>query len=294
MTVAIAFAAGSYGTYLEWCLTTLTSKDPIIAPFTSCGNSHGFVGNHLRNFLGWQNYHRSGRCVEFFRVHPKTQKEESISNNLNEVCKTVDWLIHLYPDKNSILLCINNSCSKIYNDWWSVQFSKCIDLEKIYKNWPVDRNIKIEDVPIWIKREFLSFYLMPAWFDQVEWYHPDQWSHTNAQVITISELLFDFTSTIQKIQQHCQLKFVRPITDLIPYHAQNLNLQSHLGQDQLCNTIINSITNNIEFEWSALPIVSEAWLQWELRNQGWEIQCEGLDIMPTSSIQLKKLLHRLT
>lgn len=294
MTVAIAFNGGAYGTYLEWCLTTLSSKDPIIAPFTDRGNSHNFVGNHLANFSGWQNYHHLGHRVDFFRFHPKTQKEESISKNLNEVCKSVDSMIYLYPDKNSILLCINNWHFKIYSDWWGVQFSKYIDPEKIYNNWPVDQNIKIEDVPRWVNREFLSFYLMPSWFDQVEWYHPDSWSSPNAQVITVNELLFDFTSTIQKIQRHCQLKFVRPITDLIPYHEQNLKLQLHLGQDQLCNTIINSITNNIEFEWGTLPIASEAWLQWELRNQGWEIQCQGLDIMPTSSIQLKKLLYRPT
>jgi hypothetical protein len=294
MTVAIAFNGGAYGTYLEWCLTTLTSKGPIIAPFTGCGNSHNFFGNHLVNFSGWQKYHHSDHRVDFFRFHPKTQKEESISNNLDEVCKSVDSMIYLYPDRNSILLCINNWFSKIYNDWWIFYFSKYIDPKKIYNNWPVDQNIKIEDVPRWIKREFLSFYLMPSWFDQVEWYHPNRWSHTNAQVITVNELLFDFTSTLQKIQRHCQLEFVRPITDLIPYHEQNLNLQLHIGQDQLCNTIINSIINNVEFDWDALPIASEAWLQWELRNQNWEIQCQGLDIMPTSSIQLKKLLYRPT
>ena len=80
MTVAIAFNGGAYGTYLEWCLTTLTSSDPIVAPFTKRGNSHKFLGNHLINFSNWQDYNTSGNVFDFFRFHLEKDHKENNSS----------------------------------------------------------------------------------------------------------------------------------------------------------------------------------------------------------------------
>jgi len=33
-------------------------------------------------------------------------------------------------------------------------------------------------------------------------------------------------------------------------------------------------------------------IQWQLRNQGYEIQCHGLDMFPTNSVQLRKLIYK--
>lgn len=293
MTVAIAFNGGAYGTYLEWCLTTLTSSDPIVAPFTKRGNSHKFLGNHLINFSGWQDYNALNNCFDFFRFHPKVQQEESISNNLNEVCNSVDSLIYLYPDKNSILLCINNWFSKIHDDWWSAQFSTYVDPDKIYNNWPVSRDTKIENIPRWIRREFLSYYLMPGWFDQVEWYHPDTWQHDRCCVVTVSELLYNFEETLSKLKSHCDLKYAIPITELLPFHRQNLQNQQYLNEDLLCNQIVDAVVGGQEFSWEPRSLASESWIQWQLRNLGYEIRCHELDKLPTNSVQLKELLYTI-
>jgi hypothetical protein len=293
MTVAIAFNVGAYGTYLEWCLTTLTSSDPIVAPFTKRGNSHKFLGNHLINFSNWQDYNTSGNVFDFFRFHPKVQQEELISNNLNEICKSVDSLIYLYPDKNSILLCINNWFSKIHDDWWSAQFSTYVDPDKIYNNWPVNRDTKIENIPRWIRREFLSYYLMPGWFDQVEWYHPDTWQHDRCCVVTIGELLYNFEETLSKLESHCDLKYAIPITELLPFHRQNLQNQQYLNEDLLCKQIVDAVVGGQEFSWESRSLASESWIQWQLRNLGYEIRCHELDIFPTNSVQLKELLHTI-
>lgn len=290
MTVAIAYSGGLYGTYLEWCLTSLTSDGPLEPPFTAVGNSHRFKGNHLHNISGWKKYLSSNEYYSIARIHPKVSKKESLDQNLDYVCNTARALIHLYPSPDSILLCLNNYTTKTAPNWWKMQFEFDIDPSKVHQHWPTN-NCDIDQVPRWIRREFLSFYLMPAWFDQIEWYHPARWSHPNACIVTADELLFDFELAMIKIQQHCDLEFVRPVADLLPYHKQNLNLQANIGQDQLCKKIIDCVLCEIEFEWNTLPLASEAWVQWQLRNLGQQIYCHELDTFPTNSLQLKEILY---
>lgn len=289
MTVAIAYNIGAYGTYLEWCLTALTSSDEIVSPFWSDGSSHNFVGNDLGGFSGWKAFAESGAAVDFVRFHPKGV-DESLTDNLNTVCNTVDHLIHLYPDPQSILLCINNWYYKQYKNWWEINN---IDPKLIYNNWPVDLTTKIDDAPVWVRREFLSFYLMPAWFDLVEWYHPDTWSHDRRLLITVNELLHDFENTLLRIKTTCNIKYVRPISDLLKFHYQNLKNQQHLNEDTICHRIINSVFDSLPFEWEPRSLISESWIQWQLRNLGYEIRCHRLDTFPTNNVHLKELLYAI-
>jgi len=290
MTIAIAFNSGAYGTYLEWCLTTLTSAGDVTDPLTALGNSHYFKGKHLLNMDGWSEFLSSGGTDPFARFHPKTLQEHNLSDNLDFVCRTAQSVIYLYPDHDHVLLCVNNLITKVWDNFWT-NFILTVDPNKIYQNWPINKDTPSDKIPQWIKREFLSYYYMPSWFDSVEWYHPHTWSNDRACVVTTRELLFDFESTLHKIQKHCDLDFVRPISSLIPTHQKNLQKQAHLQQDQLCKQIIDAVLNNINLDWDPLPLGSEFWLQWELRNQKLEIRCDGLNEFPTNSLQLSKLLY---
>jgi hypothetical protein len=293
-TVPIIYNAGSYGTYVEWCLTTLCSTQPIESPFTAVGNSHGFQGNFLSGIQGWRDYLSTNMLQKFVRIHPKRSAEESLSNNLNEILQSAAGMIYLYPDKDSTMLVINNYLSKPWDNWWLHHFSTSIDVSKIYSNWAVN-DTPIEEIPTWIRREFLSFYLMPAWYDQVEWHHLDSWKHPRSHNILIKDLLYNFESVIGQLQQRFDFEFVRPISDLLPYHEKNLQLQIHKNQDQLCKNIVDSIVNNSEFDWfdQPLPLASESYVQWQLRNLGYEIRCHGLDKFPTNSVHLKELLYTI-
>jgi hypothetical protein len=70
-----------------------------------------------------------------------------------------------------------------------------------------------------------------------------------------------------------------------------LELQQNLLEDQICNRIVQYTINDLDFDWPELSLPSQSWIQWELRNQGFEIECHGLDKFPTNSIQLKKLIY---
>jgi len=290
-TTAIVFNSGSYGTYLEWCLTTLVSNGDIQEPFTTVGNSHAFHGKHLINMQGWRRYINSGSRYKFVRLHPKTTKDERIVSNLAEIGKDAQSIVYLYPDQDRILLGINNFFFKIWDNWLARQFDEEIDLMKIYSNWPVPIGTQLDQIPVWVMREFLSYYLMPAWFDQIEWDRQSEHQLPNLMRITVSELLFDFENTLSKIKDFCNLNYQTPIEQLVPFHKKNLQLQQYIDHDRICNSIIESTLTNTELEWSPLTLPSEVWIQWELRNRGLEIRCHGLDIFPTNSIQLKELLY---
>jgi hypothetical protein len=290
-TVAIVYPGGAYGTYLEWCLTTLVNNDDIDEPFTKNGNSHAFEGNQLINMAGWRNYAAGREQHKFVRVHPKRFPEECISNSVCEIAKDAAHLIYLYPGPQDVLLTVNNHFYKIYNNWFDHLFSQDLGLDKIYLNWPIESGTPVDQIPAWIKREFLSFYLMPAWFDQVEWARPLEHNCQNLLEITVHDLLFDFVDTLLKIEKVCNFKYQRSPLYLLPSHAKNLKLQKYLDHDRICNAVIDSVKNNTNLTWNNLSLPSEAWIQWSLRNIGHEIKCHGLDVFPTDSESLRDLLY---
>jgi hypothetical protein len=292
-TIPIIFNGGAYGTYIEWVLTTLTSPADITPPFNQNGNSHLYVGRHLSDMNGWNNYLNSKNLSQFVRLHPKSTKEESISENLELILLSVDKMIYLYPDCNSVILNINNYYDKIWTNWWQKRLLDAQFADNLYSNWPVNPDTPYDQIPTWILREILSFNLMPAWHDQIEWYHPDKWQNSKCLVINIHAILYNFEFTLTSIQNFCNLQFTKQIKELIPYHTQMLKLQKYLDQDWLCHQIVDSTIAGKNFIWAELPLPSQSWVQWELRNQGFEIECCGLDIFPTNSIQLKKLLYSI-
>lgn len=290
----IAFSAGCYGTYLEWALTCLVTDQEPVAPFTDSGSSHLFLGNHVGNITVWRRYTQGSRYHQFVRYHPKVSKDESLVDNLEETLKSVDNMILIYPDQNSQLLVINNWISKACEDWLNEEVIPNVGADQIYKNWPVAPGTPIESVPVWILRELLSYYLMPAWQDQVEWYLPDHWQNSRCHVILVNDLITRFEHCLEVIRQQCNLTYLKPIHSLRNFHEQMLALQRYRNQDYLCNSIVSNTLNNVYFDWQdqEVPLGSQAWVQWQLRNLGWEIQCNGLDIWPTNSVQLRNLIYQ--
>tara|TARA_R110000822_G_scaffold77479_8_gene186120 strand:+ start:99 stop:1016 length:918 start_codon:yes stop_codon:yes gene_type:complete len=301
MTIAIAYTGGAYGTYLEWVLTTLTTELAIVPPFRETGSSHNFSSKPLRSIheSPWEVYTKNPKQFLFVRLHPKILSTDVLSDNLETILNFSDKLLYVYPDRDFVLATINNIYEKLTSNtsnenWWDHRKRADIDfINKMYHGWDIDSTLPLVDVPNWIKREYLSYNLMPSWFNEVEWYHADEWQHDRSKTILIKDLLFDFEKTILDIQQFCKLDFKKNIAEMIPHHHTMLSLQKNINQDQLCSDIIRTTINDISFDWSNkhLPLPSQAWIQWQLRNLGYEMRCVGIDIFPSNSVQLKKLLY---
>jgi hypothetical protein len=298
-TTVIAYNGGAYGTYLEWALNSLTTKDAIVAPFTTAGNHIGnshksLLGKHLLNMDHWREYVQSDCEYPTARLHPKTLKTESLADNLNEIADSCSTVILLYPDRDHELLCLNNFMTKIWNfDNVYCGPLRDVNLSLIYNNFPVSIDTKPKDFPRWIIREHLSYYLINSWRSQVEWFLPDYWAHDRCLIVYVDQLLYNFESTIKNIFGFCNITFKKSVDQLKTFHQDMLDLQIHIDQDALCNNIVDSIVSDKKnISWDSLPLGSEAWIQWQLRNVGFEIQCHDLNCFPTNTADFKKLVYK--
>lgn len=291
-TLPIIYNGGAYGTYLEWALRTLGTSIPIKSPLTDVGNSHNTsTGFQCRGMDEWRRYLLRDIHELTVRVHPKTHKDESVSKNIEEILNSCEKAILIYPDIDSELLCMNNYMTKVYprKDIYQGPLLD-LDLSQIYDNFPISRS---EPIPLWIRREHLSFYLVPAWRDQINWFLPSYWTNDRCLIIFVKELLFDFKSVIEKIQKFWKLDFIKLVDELLPIHQQMLLLQKHVNQDSICRSIIESVTlHGHDMTWANLPLTSESWIQWRLRELGYEIRCHDLDVFPNDSKSLQELMYR--
>jgi hypothetical protein len=129
----------------------------------------------------------------------------------------------------------------------------------------------------------------------VEWFHPDTWQHNRCTTIFINELLDDIEGMLARIQRDTGLVWTKPVGDILPMHQKMLSLQQHRDQDQLCRDIIKSVVIDTApvMDWAGidLPLVSQSYIQYELRNLSFEIECHSLDNFPTNSVHLKSIIY---
>lgn len=291
-TVPIVFHAGSYGTYLEWVLHTLTNDIPIIEPFTNRGgNSHGYQGHHLLDMNGWRKFLNSNDDWKFVRLHPKTTEDEHLYDSLLEISTNVKKFIYIQYCSSDLLLGLANQFEKSSKNWWSTNLPKSVE-QNLYKQWDINPTVPINDIPVWVKRELLSYFLMPMWLSQIEWGHVQIHQLANCHTFTVTQLLDSFEETINNIRDNCNLKFVRKVDELLPIHHKMLSLQNNRNIDIVCKTIVECVLSKSTYSWGPMSIVGESWIQWKLRELGYEIECHGLDNFPTTSVKLQELIYK--
>ena len=292
--LVIAYNGGAYGRYLEWVYNTLISADPIVSPFTKRGNSHnspygpGFWIDDLIDHL------QTGKERPTVRLHPKTSSSQSIKSNLESVLKHTSQLILMYPDRSHELMCICNYMTKIWSssDPYDGPMQH-VNPADLHRGYGLDPSTDIRTIPLWMRREHMSYYLFDAWHDQVEWYLPERWNDSRVLIITTGQLFDEFENTMTRIATYCgNLKYQRDIADMLPWHAEMISLQPHLGKDQLCENILRAVVQSRDdFEFGELCLTSQAWIQYKLRCLGYEIRCHDLNHFPTDSGHLRTLLY---
>lgn len=295
-TLVIAYNGGAYGTYLEWVLNSLITEGEIVPPFTAFGNSHNSrLGHHLGNLERYRSYLDSDSVFETARLHPKVGRAESIQKNLEFILENTSRVILLYPDRDHELMCVCNYMTKIWSGHEYDGAMAYMDPDDIYQGYDIEPGTDLRTIPIWIRREHMSFNLFNSWRDQVEWYFPENWHHDRALVINTKELLYDFKNTLTRIENFWSTKkYIRNINDMVPCHNAMIKIQPHHGKDQLCARILGSVTGEIDeqFEFDALCLISQAWIQHQLRLKGYEIRCDGLDVFPQHTESLRCLMYK--
>lgn len=140
------------------------------------------------------------------------------------------------------------------------------------------------DMKHWELREWLSIFYasyaeeLIAASDNVD----ESWL-----VISNTDLIFNTVNTWHSIMKFCQFGVYG---DMNQFADRWIKAQQYIVSefDLLDKIVAASVSNDI-FEWAPNNIVAEAIIQQRLRNLGYEIRCDGLDIFPTDA----KILHSL-
>lgn len=291
----IIYNPGSYGTYLNFVLSNLGNESPTEPFDKSTGSSHKFKSPAIVS--GYENYeleiHDSS---DFLNFHPKTLPHHSQKHEIDKLLTFVNKAIMIYPTNKSMLLALNNYYTKIQRNWLipdDFGDVRAVDMDKIHKQWGVDTNVKVIDVEKWILREYLSMDMMPMWLDMHEWGFTETYSPNNLITITIDELLYEFDSTIDKITKFINIDS-GDLGVLRNMHTKMISLQKHIDKDRICTCIINGFLNNTDFEFAeSLSLIDEAWVQWELRNHGYEMYCNGMNAFPTNLHEFKEHTYKI-
>jgi hypothetical protein len=294
--IPIIFQGGSYGSTLHYILNNISFDNATPLPFGMNGNSHNFKYNSvlLNKNLAYEINHCTNS--KFIKYHPKTTKEQSLPIEITRIVSNVDKAILIYPSPNHRLLVINNYYLKVWKNWFEGDIiggdaeEKKIFTDNLYLNWDIPLNTPFVNIPRWIQREFISLYLFMAWNSQYEWNLLDHYSHPKLHVITTHDFLYNFESTIRSTALMCGIN-TDNIDNMQIVHNKMMLLQQNLDSDDIYNNIINNFINNTDYKFGKLSIVDEAWIQYELRNIGVEIQCNNLNVFPNTVADLKKITY---
>lgn len=296
--IIVAFNGGSYGSYLLWLLWTLTTDNDIVAPFIKeKSNSHEFYKQAADNILKLNPNdllsEKINSDAKFIMVHPKISAEDNVADSLDILVNALGKTILVYPTPETYLLNINNSFSKIYDSFWEALL-EYIDIRDIYNNYPDIDSTPLEQLPLWIVREFLSLNMFDSWEDQVDWYLPDYYNNKQVHIVKIEDILYNVENTLTKIKEFYNLQWTKPIDSIMPYHKTNISLQKNLTQDRLCKQILDSFFSNTDFSWNSgdLTVISEAYIQKQLRDNGYSLRCYNLNVFPLNTVELRKKSHK--
>lgn len=260
----IFYSVGSYGVFIDWCINNLTKQCTVDdLPFKPTGSSHNHPANMLFEINDQDNYFSAvgttTHYVELFHNSP------SINNLIIMLAREEDevWRISNYIEKeektSSVFLPVSYQDANPtldYLDRRTLQHFGRTDL------LGMDR---------WEAREILSFGILDRLKDNIVQQNlmVNNLAY-NKLVVYINELRDNFSATIKKIFDFCDLK-----------------------------VLDNSFLKQVEVEWAskqkymhkdrAHNLLSEAVIQADLRQQGIELNCYNLNEFPNSLHELKKL-----
>jgi len=286
--VAILYGGGCYGNFVHWCIQYFSGSD-ITLPFNQNGNSHKTDIGDFKFSKKFIYFDRENNLSSYNQNivygHPKTIENTKIINIIEKILDTDRKIIFLNCSKKSFLLNINNKFTKIFSDGW---------LESNNPSSISQFNKTINELSLWEKREFLSFYIFKQHESETEYQIMNSFTNENFLSINIENLFDDFESTIRKIFSFINLKIER--TNFEEIYSEWTKLQYYKDSDKNAKEVLRAILEDRPLDWSDknLSIIDEAWVQHQLRDEhDIEIRCWRLDKFPTSTDALRPyLIHQ--
>ena len=144
----------------------------------------------------------------------------------------------------------------------------------------------------WELREFLSLYCGEiSKTTNQSYYDKLQLMFNDILFVEISDLESNFTQIIPKIIEKFNLPYANQ-DQLDHVYTSWISRQSFANRNKLVKKIVDCTIANEYFDFGdiLLTLYDEAFIQKLLRDQNLELQCYNLDIFPTNTLELRKII----
>ena len=271
--VKILYPVGCYGNYLARCIyyyTTLGPGTQVLFDFDDSGSSHAFRDDILAR--------QSIECG-----HPGIM---SITDH--------DAVVAILPDHRHCLDYYNNQFAKQNRADIVEHLRLQLPLEEIetkLKAWDYHKPFG-HDVPVWILREFLSFWMTDSW----------KQAYNRDSVLTASHITVEaeeivegsFKELLYQVTGQLGLDFTAEPETIDHNHREFRRKQQYLYSQFRCTRWVDSLIDN-ETNGTILikTIFDEAYIQHLLREHGYGIRCDGVERFPNQLADMQKLIYKL-
>ena len=275
--IKLIFPPGCYGTFLSKCvyeLTNLSGKTSEqftekIFEFDSAGSSHDFRHNI-----------ESKKHIEYGHL-PTMQYNNS------------DIIISVVPCQDHSLDYYNNQFIKEQHQqviqYIETMFTTEEIQKKLFDNWNYANGFNCK-TPRWILREWCSLWLKNCLDNG---YNSDLYASLPAKIyVNTQELFLDLYEVLENISNRLNLKLYASFSQVKALQNKFVQAQRSHNIQTRCNFWVNKILGDLNSESPCVTLFDEAWVQHRLRLFGYEIQCDGLNNLPTNARDLTKLIYK--
>ena len=274
--IKVYFPPGCYGAYVSRCIhdyTNLRTKPFVDFTFDTSGSSHQF---------------RHETQEELFNIlrHGHIDNPYLAIDNAN-------YTVVILPCKDHLLDYYNNQffkqAEKHLDKFLIGQFSLEEITNKFKKYWNgVDAFD--ETVPRWVIREWASLYIGDLLDSQ--WVRYEEYTKLPATIkISTQDIFENWIETITQVVSVLDLTLTVDPDTIKKQHDAFLGLQKLHNSQIKCCQYVNNLINGLDTKMTLNTVFDEAYIQYLLRQHNLEIQCNGLDVFPATTQQLKTLTY---
>jgi hypothetical protein len=279
--IKICFPPGCYGHYLAQCIyhfTDIANSQVTDFVLDADGSSHTFRHNYLaRNFvqIGHFSYETSGH------FHPETL---DIDPN--------DKFVTILPVEQHWLDYYNNQFVKQLKSNLISYVAEQISLDeienKLQNHWNYGGGID-SDIPRWIMRELLSYYIHDV---LRAGYAHDRCALKDSVKVTTNMFFEDFVKEFKNLCSHLDVKILANDLEMQDNNHRFQSVQRYNNSQKRCMDWVNDVLANRDSASPVQTLFDEAYIQHTLRSLDFEIRCDGLDQFPDTSAAMRSLIYQ--
>jgi len=299
--IVILYPAGGFGTTIEYCLKNFSYEHGPLPQASPIGT--GSMHSYQKEFHIYHVDHINVDSLDSIGIEKLTDGNiiNSIYPLMCSLNQNADVTVQRSFKAHKTYTLDNHVILIKFNDIKDIEISYLMKYEKIPMSWHAAA-IKLEnclqwnsnatsvlDLERWQLRELLSIQFNDSVQDllDVEQYAEDHWL-----VVGFGDVLKDLSKVINNSIKY--VGWTRNSENLDVFSAKWTEKQQSIASrlEKIENIVSKTLTNE-EFNWGELELIDQVLIQARLSRQGYELMCDGLNLFPTNSVELKNLLIKI-